>query len=148
MALATLQGTFVKGLPQGSTWPLALSYSAYISMDDPLSNCWNLPQYVKGVRSQALQNVDLFTLFSLFRIAGPLAFLHFDVDLGNGVPGCTVKYWGTEHAEAAELAVPEVLNGKLRTKAQLSLVTYDPCSLIVEVSGMLMGYLVFPQSIQ
>lgn len=98
------------------------------------------------MRSQILQSVDLFALFSLFRISGPLAFLHFDVDLGNSVPVCTVKYWGTEHAEAAELVVPEALNGKLRTKVQLSLVTYDPCSLVVEVSDMFAEYSIFLQT--
>ncbi|GJE92500.1 hypothetical protein PsYK624_086540 [Phanerochaete sordida] len=131
LALATLPGAPVQGLPAESPWPLALFTSAYPSHNDQPAESWALPQYVVGERLQDLAQADktAFALFSAFRSAGPLVSLRQNWDIGRGGPVSAVRYWYREHAEAAATAVLPTLCQCFYRSASLK--TYDPCTILV-----------------
>ncbi|GJE92506.1 hypothetical protein PsYK624_086600 [Phanerochaete sordida] len=131
LALATLSGAPVQGLPAPSPWALALYTSAHPSRKDQPAESWALPQYVVGERLQdgAQAGKAAFALFSAFRSAGPLVSLKQDKDVGRGEPVCVVRYWYREHAEAAATSVlPTLCQFFYRTA---SLKMYDPCTILV-----------------
>ncbi|EKM49851.1 uncharacterized protein PHACADRAFT_214367 [Phanerochaete carnosa HHB-10118-sp] len=131
LAFATLRGTSIKDLPLALPCPLTLFHSAHPSESDASSASWALPQYVVGVKLQALAETNIFSLFSIFRRAGPLVSLRLDVDIGRDAPVCVVRYWSLDHADAAAPGVTAALRERFQLSGIVSLKSYDPCTILI-----------------
>lgn len=135
LALAMLQGCPVKGLPEtAQSHCLQLSHISSSVQSDDQSRSQCFPQYVKGLQSNILRNMRAETVFTIFRRAGPIVSIRFDVNIGSDALVCSVQYFTAKDAHLAKtLAVESILEKVRAAKQSISLQTYDPCTLIYTV---------------
>lgn len=125
MALATLQGEYVKSLLP--PWGLSLSHSPTFekaTFPEP-----PLPQYLAaqpGFFADPTVNAQL--LFRCFRNAGPLVSVQTGVNLVAQEYTAVIQYYSEDHANLAR-AKENMKHSRLRSRPQFSLSSYDPFSL-------------------
>jgi hypothetical protein len=98
MALATLQGAPVPGLSllaMEHTMTLSHVPEPWLITHPPVPTV--LPLYVSN---NNIVPVDAQAIFTLSRVAGSIASVHINTDLGHGVPDILLQYWDEEGARA------------------------------------------------
>lgn len=134
MALATLQGTLVPG---GIPWTLTLSHTE--SLDGILPERPVCAQFVKTSATKIVHDLKTASaqqLFRYFRSAGPLVFVHTDVDVGYKYRTCVLEYWNAEDAGYARMHC-QWLHPAMGNMQPFMLSTFSPHSVMCTVSAPL-----------
>ena len=131
MALATLQSTQIPGVNPACL--LTLSPTSTLVGSLPAKPIIAL--YVKPVFGgpHALQVTSAQQLFQYFRPAGPLIFVHTDVDVGADRRTCALEYWDLDDAQYAT-EHRHSLHSALRSVQMYALCAFYPYGIRCSVS--------------